>query len=205
MSLSCFAKQPLAAANSRIRGRSSIQPLVSNGRRSTTTCAFFDNFFEKPKAAAPPPKVVRPTVIPAASYNLPLGLFAIAGAEFAGDLTGLAAFTAFLGVFLSVQATRIRFRFDDEGLEVIRAGEETKNVFVGGANKWSYDSFINWELWWPGFPILTYFKENQTRPEGQIHFFPIIFNGKELYDVMVERCGPSATSGPKNALQEDDE
>ncbi len=25
----------------------------------------------------------------------------------------------------------------------------------------------------------------------------VIFNGKELYDVMVERCGPSKTSGPK--------
>ena len=41
-------------------------------------------------------------------------------------------------------------------------------------------------------------QETQTKPEGQIHFFPIIFDGKQLYDVMVERCGPSQTSGPKN-------
>lgn len=40
-------------------------------------------------------------------------------------------------------------------------------------------------------------QETQTKPEGQIHFFPIIFNGKQLYDVMVERCGPSQNSGPK--------
>lgn len=40
-------------------------------------------------------------------------------------------------------------------------------------------------------------QETQTRPEGQIHFFPIIFEGKQLYDVMVERCGPSKGSGPK--------
>ncbi|GFH33406.1 uncharacterized protein HaLaN_32774 [Haematococcus lacustris] len=53
------------------------------------------------------------------------------------------------------------------------------------------------ELWFPAFPVLVYFKETQTKPEGQIHFFPIIFNGRQLYDVMVERCGPSATSGPK--------
>jgi len=45
--------------------------------------------------------------------------------------------------------------------------------------------------------VLVYFKETQTKPEGQIHFFPIIFNGKQLYDVMQERCGPSKTSGPK--------
>jgi hypothetical protein len=53
------------------------------------------------------------------------------------------------------------------------------------------------EFWWPGFPVLVYFKETQTRPEGQIHFFPLIFNGKQVYDVMVQRCGPSQGSGPK--------
>lgn len=38
-----------------------------------------------------------------------------------------------------------------------------------------YSSFVNWELWWPNFPILVYFKETQTKPEGQVHFFPVIF------------------------------
>jgi len=37
-----------------------------------------------------------------------------------------------------------------------------------------YDTFTNWEFWWPGFPVLVYFKETQTKPEGQVHFFPII-------------------------------
>jgi hypothetical protein len=114
-----------------------------------------------------------------------------------------------------------------------------------------------WEFWFPGFPVLVYFKETQTKPEGQVrassppvrvrcasphvearreqawaeqtaknacphasraggpcvrrarpharprllvpqvHFFPIIFNGKQLYEAMVERCGPSKGSGPK--------
>lgn len=40
---------------------------------------------------------------------------------------------------------------------------------------YSYSSFVNWELWWPNFPILVYFKETQTKPEGQVHFFPVIF------------------------------
>ena len=34
-------------------------------------------------------------------------------------------------------------------------------------------------------------------PLRQIHFFPLIFNGKQVYDLMVERCGPSVGSGPK--------
>lgn len=38
-----------------------------------------------------------------------------------------------------------------------------------------YSTFVNWELWWPNFPILVYFKETQTKPDGQVHFFPVIF------------------------------
>ena len=40
-------------------------------------------------------------------------------------------------------------------------------------------------------------QETQTKPEGQIHFFPIIMDGGQLYKVMSERCGPSQGSGPK--------
>jgi hypothetical protein len=142
------------------------------------------------------------------------------------------------------------------------AAKESENAFVGGANRWAYDSFVNWEFWWPAFPCLVYFKvgwvgggwvpgkccqrvctqgrgllltpladvllllllpplaaavlcscccscrrllfsfsallqETQTKPEGQIHFFPIIMDGGQLYKVMSERCGPSQGSGPK--------
>lgn len=45
-----------------------------------------------------------------------------------------------------------------QGMEVLRAGKESDNVIVGGRNRWEYSSFINWELWWPGFPVLVYFK-----------------------------------------------
>lgn len=37
-------------------------------------------------------------------------------------------------------------------------------------------------------------QENQTKEEGQIHFFPVIFNGQQLYKVAKERLGPSATT-----------
>lgn len=42
--------------------------------------------------------------------------------------------------------------------QVLRSGQESDNVIVGGRNRWTYDSFVNWEMWWPGFPILVYFK-----------------------------------------------
>ena len=44
-----------------------------------------------------------------------------------------------------------------------------------------YSTFVNWELWWPQFPILVYFKETQTKPEGQVHFFPVIFVSSSVF------------------------
>ena len=82
--------------------------------------------------------------------------------------------------FLYFQSQRVKFVFDDEALEVLigEEAEESENAFVGGRNRWKYDTFVNWEFWWPSFPVLVYFKETQTKPEGQIHFFPIIFDGE---------------------------
>ena len=43
--------------------------------------------------------------------------------------------------------------------------EKTENAFVGGENRWKFNTFVNWEFWWPNFPVLVYFKETQTKPE----------------------------------------
>ena len=43
---------------------------------------------------------------------------------------------------------------------------------------------------------LTWMQETQTKPEGQIHFFPVLFKGNQLYEVMAERCGSSQNSAP---------
>ncbi|KAJ9505102.1 hypothetical protein QJQ45_027560 [Haematococcus lacustris] len=168
------------------------RPVAKRALRVTALLDFF-----KPKPSKASMRVVRPTVTLDPSYNLQAALVAIAGLEAWQGWYPVAAFTGLLGVFLAVQASRVSFIFDDEAFEIKRNGAETDNVVVGGRNRWPYSSFVNWELWFPAFPVLVYFKETQTKPEGQIHFFPIIFNGRQLYDVMVERCGPSATSGPK--------
>ncbi|KAI3424546.1 uncharacterized protein J3R85_010559 [Psidium guajava] len=142
----------------------------------------------------------RETVVPDPDYRIPIVLLGMAGGLAYTNNLLPAAPIGLLGLLLLFQTTRVRFVFDDEALEV-KVGEELQesgeNVFVGGKNRWKYSTFVNWELWWPNFPILVYFKETQTKPEGQVHFFPVIFNGKQLYDVMVEKAGPSKTSGPK--------
>lgn len=48
--------------------------------------------------------------------------------------------------------------FDDEALEVLIKSNKSENKFVGGQNRWAYESFTNWEFWWNKFPVLVYFK-----------------------------------------------
>ncbi|DBB11602.1 TPA: hypothetical protein ACH3X3_006992 [Trebouxia sp. C0006] len=184
-------------APSCLQARSGTKPLSQKALRSVQTSAWFN--FGKPKA--PPAKIARETVIPEPSYSLPIGLAGIAGLSGLEGNLALAGVTGFLGAFLAFQASRVQFVFDDEGLEVLikskdDKAEESENKFVGGQNRWSYDAFTNWEFWWKKFPVLVYFKETQTKPEGQIHFFPVLFKGDQLYDVMAERCGSSQNSGP---------
>jgi hypothetical protein len=116
-----------------------------------------------------------------------------------------------LGAFLAFQASRVRFRFSDTELDVVfiepGASDDTalaadtdssgdNKLQGGGANKWALSSITNWEFWWPGFPVLVYYKENQTRPDGQPHFFPIIMDGKKLYETMLARMPPSVNAKP---------
>lgn len=116
-----------------------------------------------------------------------------------------------LGGFLAFQASRVRFRFTKTDLEVvfIEPGADDSAALAadvassgdnklqgGGENRWSYDSITNWEFWWPGFPCLVYFKETQTKSEGQPHFFPIIMDGKKLYEVMLDRMPASQNAKP---------
>ena len=61
-------------------------------------------------------------------------------------------------IVLFTQASRVQFVFDDEALEVLIKSNKSENKFVGGQNRWAYDSFTNWEFWWNKFPVLVYFK-----------------------------------------------
>lgn len=82
-----------------------------------------------------------------------------------------------LGAFLLLQASRVRFRFSDQQLDVVfvqpgasdddakqadTASSGDNQLQGGGANAWSLAAITNWEFWWPGFPVLVYYKETQT-------------------------------------------
>jgi len=121
----------------------------SRGSRSrecvTTRAAFRSLFFKKPA----PKAIKRETIIPEPSYNIPIALLGMAGAAGYEGATPAAVLFGVLGLFLARQAGAVKFVFDDEGLEVVvgKTEEITENRFVGGSNRWSYDSFVNWEFW----------------------------------------------------------
>jgi hypothetical protein len=102
--------------------------------------------------------------------------------------------TGVLGALLTVQSGKVKFVFDEEAMQVfvVRGGkdESRENFAVGGLNRWKYNTFTEWAfLPSKELPVLMYFKETQTKPEGQFHLFPIIVNSKELYDTMVSKVG----------------
>jgi hypothetical protein len=108
-------------------------------------------------------------------------------------------FITLLGVLFAIQARRIRFVFNEKYFEIKTVEQTTtpdtdssskgivvlkdsgENFVVGGANRWAYTTFVDWKFF-PSLdvPILVYFKEIQTKNDGQIHFFPAVANCKQL-------------------------
>eukprot|EP01023_Acetabularia_acetabulum_P013825 TRINITY_DN1671_c0_g1_i5.p1 TRINITY_DN1671_c0_g1~~TRINITY_DN1671_c0_g1_i5.p1 ORF type:complete len:261 (+),score=28.10 TRINITY_DN1671_c0_g1_i5:303-1085(+) len=197
LSSSCLTKFQIGNKSSLIGKRWRAQPQPTKMSQEGIEKQILKGPEEKP--------VPVETVTPAPAYNIPIACALISGVGAYEGIDAVGWIFGILGVFLAIQASRVKFIFGPQALEVAIGKSEkelqkTENVFVGGENIWRYDSFTNWEFWWPNFPVLVYFKESQTKPEGQIHFFPVIFNGKQVYDVMVERCGSSQNSAPKQQL-----
>jgi len=175
-------------------------------------------FPQQSKEPAEPEKPKIPDVVVSSDFTLSyvfgaIGLFIILtspSGTFPGPPTVIGTIQGGLNIlfasFLAVQAQRIRFVFDEKAFELknvdVGSSEEDvlkasgENFVVGGANRWDYDSFVNWDFFPSAdYPILVYFKETETSEDkwnegpggldksgigGQIHFFPAIANVKQL-------------------------
>jgi hypothetical protein len=116
-----------------------------------------------------------------------------------------------LGALFLVQTFRIRFVFESDSF-ALKTGNDLEdtgeNIVVGGENRWTYDSFVNYDFFPKGWidrpqgPILVYFKETQTPSSewntgpgakanseeaiaggavpGQVHFFPALCNAQQI-------------------------
>mmetsp|Transcript_18053 Transcript_18053/g.41304 ORF Transcript_18053/g.41304 Transcript_18053/m.41304 type:complete len:242 (-) Transcript_18053:158-883(-) len=174
---------------------------------------------ESSSSASPAPAPALPDLVVSPDYKL-AAIFLAFGAVL--DLVPYVQLTlgplvTALGVLFFVQTGRIRFAFDSEAFSLINAdgSDSGENVVVGGENRWTYDSFANWEFFPEGWidqpqgPVLVYFKETQTPEDqwdvgpgqsansaeklaagavrGQVHFFPAICDTKQMRDEFQKR------------------
>ena len=90
-----------------------------------------------------------------------------------------------LGVLFLVQTFRLNFVCDDTTFSLQDTSTEEasvgENIVVGGENRWTYDSFVNYDFFPEGWidkpqgPILVYFKETQT-PSGKEFLAFVVVN-----------------------------
>lgn len=88
------------------------------------------------------------------------------------------------GGFLLLQARLLRLRFTEADLEVWRGDERIRSF--------PYASWLGWKLFWPGLPILFYFRE-----EKSLHLLPVLFDAGTLREQLQQRLvQEAATSTP---------
>lgn len=89
-----------------------------------------------------------------------------------------------LGVLFAVQSVRVRFVFGPRKFSVAQQTGKGLEIIRG----WAYDGIVNWEFWWKGLPVLTYFKEKESYAgRGSVHFFPVVCDGKGLLEELKRR------------------
>ena len=114
------------------------------------------------------------TVQLAPSYAIPLTLVAIAIPLLLVQ-PWIAGVIALFGLFLLFQTATLRLVFTETDLDVYRGETQIR--------RFPYREWQNWRIFWPGVPILFYFREVKS-----IHFLPILFNAKMLKTCLEQRC-----------------
>jgi hypothetical protein len=86
---------------------------------------------------------------------------------------------ALFGLFLLLQAVTLRLTFTESALDIYRSTQLIR--------RFPYQDWQTWRIFWPGFPVLLYFKEVKS-----IHFVPVLFDPKMLEQCLMAKCGSSA-------------
>ena len=108
------------------------------------------------------------------SYNIPVVLV-IAAIPLLVVQPWVGFVLALFGLFLMFQAVTLRLQFTATDFDLYR-GEKLIQRFP-------YQEWQNWRIFWNGFPVLLYFKEIKS-----IHFLPILFDPTTLKTCLEQRC-----------------
>lgn len=94
----------------------------------------------------------------------------------------LALVIGLFGVFLLIQSQLLRLEFDAAALVVRRQEQELR--------RFPYSDWLGWKVFWPGLPVLFYFRERQS-----IHLLPMLFDAGTLHDQLNRRL-PLSSPAP---------
>jgi hypothetical protein len=84
------------------------------------------------------------------------------------------------GGFLLLQARLLSLRFSNAEMEVWRGDHRIRSF--------PYADWLGWKLFWPGLPVLFYFREARS-----IHLLPVLFDASSLRQQLQQRLAPEAS------------
>lgn len=90
---------------------------------------------------------------------------------------------AIFSIFLYIQTAILQLTFSADALLVTRKSWGAPAVEI---KRFPYKEWQYWQIFWPGFPVLFYFREINS-----IHFLPMLFNADQLQSELKQRIGPS--------------
>jgi hypothetical protein len=117
-----------------------------------------------------PPVNPQQTTELAPSYTIPITLVLLS-IPLGFVQPGVSFIIAIFGLFLLLQTATIRLQFTPTALDIYRSQKLIR--------RFPYTEWTNWRIFWPGVPILFYFREIKS-----IHFLPILFDPKTLKDCL---------------------
>jgi hypothetical protein len=90
---------------------------------------------------------------------------------------------AIFSIFLYIQTAILQLTFSADALLVTRKSWGAPAVEI---KRFPYKEWQYWQIFWPHFPVLFYFREINS-----IHFLPMLFNADQLQNELMQRIGPS--------------
>jgi len=139
-------------------------------------------------SSAPSPAVggaQAPPVSLESRYWVPLGVtllgpLALALQPVWGGARWLTLALVLFGGLLLLQARLLRLEFASEDLVVWRGDKEIR--------RFPYATWLGWRLFWPGLPLIFYFREQRS-----IHLLPVLFDATALREQLEQRLAHLAS------------
>ncbi|MEB3276815.1 MAG: DUF3119 family protein [Cyanobacteriota bacterium] len=103
-----------------------------------------------------------------------LGLAALPLQRLWGPALWLSLVVSLFGLFLCLQSALLRLTFTADALLVARQDTLLR--------RFPYSDWLEWTLFWPGLPVLFYFREQKS-----IHLLPMLFDARALQQQLQAR------------------